>query len=83
MAVTSIPTPFDCILPSSSSGSSIKKPIKSVSKPCFGCDCGDEDRGHGLLVRVTPVTKERSNVMLRFRSVIGAVTIIFPAHSTE
>ncbi|KAJ5200918.1 hypothetical protein N7449_005721 [Penicillium cf. viridicatum] len=44
MAVTSISTPFDCTLPSSSSGSSIKKPIKSVSKPCFGCDCGDEER---------------------------------------
>ncbi|CRL29202.1 unnamed protein product [Penicillium camemberti] len=43
MAVTSISTPFDCTLPSSSSGSSIKKPIKSVSRPCFGCDCGDEE----------------------------------------
>ncbi|KGO48953.1 hypothetical protein PEX1_013740 [Penicillium expansum] len=43
MAVTSISTPFDCTLPSSSSGSSIKKPIKAVSKPCFGCDCGDEE----------------------------------------
>lgn len=42
MAVTSISLPFDCILPSSS-GSSVKKPIKSVSKPCFGCDCGDEE----------------------------------------
>ncbi|KAJ5519496.1 hypothetical protein N7453_001918 [Penicillium expansum] len=43
MAVASISTPFDCTLPSSSSGSSIKKPIKAVSKPCFGCDCGDEE----------------------------------------
>ncbi|OQE13787.1 hypothetical protein PENFLA_c043G09707 [Penicillium flavigenum] len=43
MAVTSVSLPFDCTLPSSS-GSSIKKPIKSVSKPCFGCDCGDEER---------------------------------------
>ncbi|KAJ5822395.1 hypothetical protein N7447_004735 [Penicillium robsamsonii] len=42
MAVTSISTPFDFTLPSS--GSSIKKPIKSVSKPCFGCDCGDEEQ---------------------------------------
>ncbi|KAJ5505163.1 hypothetical protein N7463_008037 [Penicillium fimorum] len=42
MAVTSISTPFNCTLPSSP-GSSIKKPIKSVSKPCFGCDCGDEE----------------------------------------
>ncbi|KAJ5375840.1 transcriptional regulator family: Fungal Specific TF [Penicillium concentricum] len=40
-------------------------------------------RGHGLLVPVTPVIKERSNVMRRCRSVIGAATIISPAHSTE
>ncbi|KGO73955.1 hypothetical protein PITC_017110 [Penicillium italicum] len=43
MTFTSISTPFDYTLPSSSSGSSIKKPIKAVSKPCFGCDCGDEE----------------------------------------
>ncbi|KAJ5173490.1 uncharacterized protein N7500_001421 [Penicillium coprophilum] len=82
MAVHSLSTPFNFTLPSSS-GSSIKKPIKSVSKPCFGCDCGDEDQEHGLLVPVIPVTKERLNVMRRFRSVIGVATIIFPAHSTE
>ena len=35
-------SPVNFTLPSSSSGSSIKKPIKAVSKPCFGCDCGDE-----------------------------------------
>jgi len=29
--------------PPSSAGSSIKKPIKTVQKPCFGCDCGDEE----------------------------------------
>lgn len=35
--------PLNWTLPSSGSGSSIKKPIKGVSKPCFGCDCGDEE----------------------------------------
>ncbi|OQD81585.1 hypothetical protein PENANT_c026G09190 [Penicillium antarcticum] len=44
MAATSIPEPVNCTLPLSSSGSSITKPIKPISKPCFGCDCGDEER---------------------------------------
>jgi hypothetical protein len=43
MAASSISTPINWTLPSNSSGSSIKKPIKTVSKPCFGCDCGDEE----------------------------------------
>ncbi|CAG7923405.1 unnamed protein product [Penicillium olsonii] len=42
MAVTSTSAPVDCALPSSAS-SSITKPIKPVTKPCFGCDCGDEE----------------------------------------
>lgn len=44
--ITSTATPINWILPSTGSGSSggsIKKPIKTVSKPCFGCDCGDEE----------------------------------------
>ncbi|KAJ5123833.1 uncharacterized protein N7515_007658 [Penicillium bovifimosum] len=44
MAITAISIPFNGTLPSSGSGSSIKKPIKPVSKPCFGCDCGDEEK---------------------------------------
>ncbi|GES63653.1 hypothetical protein ATEIFO6365_0007034000 [Aspergillus terreus] len=43
MAASSLSSPVNFTLPSSSSGSSIKKPIKTVSKPCFGCDCGDEE----------------------------------------
>ncbi|KAJ5907357.1 hypothetical protein N7495_000039 [Penicillium taxi] len=35
--------PVNFTLPTSGSGSSINKPIKTVSKPCFGCGCGDED----------------------------------------
>ncbi|EEQ32173.1 conserved hypothetical protein [Microsporum canis CBS 113480] len=27
----------------SSATSSISKPIKGATKPCFGCGCGDED----------------------------------------
>jgi len=43
-AAAEISTPVDAILPSSGSGSSIKKPVKgTVKKPCFGCDCGDEE----------------------------------------
>ncbi|EAL88851.1 uncharacterized protein AFUA_6G10000 [Aspergillus fumigatus Af293] len=43
MAASSFSSPINWTLPSSASGSSIKRPIKTVSKPCFGCDCGDED----------------------------------------
>ncbi|KAJ5463880.1 hypothetical protein N7475_007015 [Penicillium sp. IBT 31633x] len=85
MAVTSISTPFDCTLPSTNSGGSIKKPIKSVSKPCFGCDCGDEEiiPEDGRLGPVTLVTNERSNAMPHFHSVIGVATIISHANLTE
>lgn len=44
--IVSAAAPINWVLPSTSSGSSggsIKKPIKTVSKPCFGCDCGDEE----------------------------------------
>ncbi|PLB47717.1 hypothetical protein P170DRAFT_196040 [Aspergillus steynii IBT 23096] len=43
MGSSSFSSPVNFTLPSSASGSSIKKPIKSVQKPCFGCDCGDEE----------------------------------------
>ncbi|KAL2830463.1 hypothetical protein BDW59DRAFT_140992 [Aspergillus cavernicola] len=45
MGSSSLSTPQNFTLPSSgsSSGSSITKPIKTVSKPCFGCDCGDTE----------------------------------------
>ncbi|GAT22464.1 similar to An15g04110 [Aspergillus luchuensis] len=43
MAASSVSSAVNFTLPSSSSGSSIKRPIKTVSKPCFGCDCGDEE----------------------------------------
>ncbi|KAL4869018.1 hypothetical protein BDV12DRAFT_168476 [Aspergillus spectabilis] len=45
MASSSTSTPVNCTLPSSasSSGSSVSKPITTVSKPCFGCDCGDTE----------------------------------------
>ncbi|KAL2217314.1 hypothetical protein M432DRAFT_640473 [Thermoascus aurantiacus ATCC 26904] len=60
-AAAEISTPVDAILPSSGSGSSIKKPVKgTVKKPCFGCDCGDEEvviDDHGLKVEGYPVRK--------------------------
>ncbi|KAB8068975.1 hypothetical protein BDV29DRAFT_195255 [Aspergillus leporis] len=43
MGTSSISSSVNFILPSTGSGSPIKKPIKSVQKPCFGCDCGDEE----------------------------------------
>ncbi|KAF9885258.1 hypothetical protein FE257_000618, partial [Aspergillus nanangensis] len=43
MAASDISSPVNFTLPSSGSGSSITKPIKGVQKPCFGCDCGDEE----------------------------------------
>ncbi|KAL2012447.1 hypothetical protein VTN00DRAFT_5165 [Thermoascus crustaceus] len=43
MAPSTISEPVDAVLPSSSATSSIKKPIKGTTRPCFGCDCGDEE----------------------------------------
>ncbi|KAL4957009.1 hypothetical protein BDW69DRAFT_157241 [Aspergillus filifer] len=42
---SSTTSPVNFTLPSSGSsvGSTISKPIKTVSKPCFGCDCGDTE----------------------------------------
>ncbi|KAJ5805324.1 hypothetical protein N7474_011211 [Penicillium riverlandense] len=90
-------TPINWTLPSSDSGGSVKKPIKTVSKPCFGCDCGGEDVSRVLAIHATDeryivpaacdlyknANKRRSNVTQRCRSAIGAVIIISLVLLTE